>query len=77
MARRARQSSVILCTGWARMVDDAEDVVDSRAVVEKQRPIRCEAVEQFVECGLSGTLGLVINMPSRPGDFFGSRFRLR
>ena len=39
------------------MVDDAEDMVDSRAVVEKQRPIRGESVEQFVECGLSGCLG--------------------
>ncbi len=57
MARRAGQSRVILCTGWARIVDDAEDMVNGRAVVEKQRPIRGEAVEQFVACGLSGYLG--------------------
>ena len=47
----------MLCTGWARIVDDAENMVDSRAVVEKQRPIRGEAIEQLVECGLSGYLG--------------------
>ncbi|HWO39459.1 MAG TPA: hypothetical protein VNO32_62600 [Candidatus Acidoferrum sp.] len=57
MARRARQSRVILCTGWARIVDDVEDMVDGRAVVEKQRPIRGEAVEHFVGCGLSKYLG--------------------
>ena len=56
VARRAGQSRVTLCTGRARIVDDAEDMVDGRAVVEKQRPIRREAVEQFVECGLSGYL---------------------
>ena len=57
VARRAGQSRVSLCTGWARIVDDAEDMVDSRAIVEKQRPIRSEAVEQFLGCGLSGYLG--------------------
>ena len=54
MARRAGQSRVILCAGRARIVDDAEDMVDSRAVVGKQRPIRGEAVKQFVGCGLGG-----------------------
>ena len=57
MARQTRQNRVILCAGWARIVDDVEDMVDGRAVVEKQRPIRGEAVEQFVGCGLSGYLG--------------------
>jgi hypothetical protein len=76
VARRAGQRCVILCTGWARIVDDAEDMVDSRAVVEKQRPIRGEAVEQFVECGLSGYLGTCHQYAFETSRLpFGSRFR--
>jgi hypothetical protein len=78
VARRAGQSRLILCTGWARIVDDAEDMVDSRAVVEKQRPIRGEAIEQLVECGLSGYLGTCHQYAFETSRLpFGARFRSR
>ena len=54
-------------------VDDGKDVVDDRAVVEKERPIRGEAVEylgsfEFSEClGLGHRLAFQNQPVSRSG----------
>lgn len=44
------------CSVCVGVVDDREDMSDDRAVVEMQRPIRSEAVEQLTSFGFSESL---------------------
>ena len=70
---KRRVSSV----GPEASVDDGKDVVDDRAVVEKERPIRGEVVEYLGSFEFSEYLGLGHRLAFQDHPVSRSGFRLR